>query len=266
MQIYQNLSLHLNVNKSLQKLFLHMNIIKLNATNSTNDYLKDLMRKQFVDNFTVIVTKNQEKGRGQRDSEWYSEVGKNLTFSVLIRDLIVRPSELFSLNVAVAISVLESLNILTRTKSAVKWPNDIMADNKKVAGILIENAIQQSGEIFSIIGIGLNINQIEFKGLKSVTSLKLLEKKEFDLDEVLRIVLEKLQQNIALVRTQKSNLLWDEYLSNLFKKEIPTTFEDSNQQKFMGIIKGVSLNGQLEVLLEDDSIKNFGVKEIKMLY
>jgi BirA family biotin operon repressor/biotin-[acetyl-CoA-carboxylase] ligase len=266
MQIYQNLSLHLNVNKSLQKLFLHMNIIKLNATNSTNDYLKDLMRKQFVDNFTVVVTENQEKGRGQRDSEWFSEAGKNLTFSVLIRDLIVNPSELFSLNVAVANSVFEALQVLTRKKSAVKWPNDIMADNKKIAGILIENAIQQNGEIFSIIGIGLNVNQVDFKDLKSVTSLKLLEGQEFDLDEVLHVTLEKLQQNMALVRTQKNNLLWDEYLDNLFKKEIPTTFEDSNQQKFMGIIKGVSLNGQLQVLLEDDSIKSYGVKEIKMLY
>lgn len=266
MQIYQNLSLHLNVNKSLQKLFLHMNIIKLNATNSTNDYLKDLMRKQFVDNFTVVATKNQEKGRGQRDSEWFSEAGKNLTFSVLIRDLIVDPSGLFSLNVAVANSVFEALQVLTRKKSAVKWPNDIMADNKKIAGILIENAIQQNGEIFSIIGIGLNVNQVDFRGLKSVTSLKLLEKIEFDLDEVLQLTLQKLQQNVAMVRNQKNNLLWDEYLGNLFKKEIPTTFEDSNQQKFMGIIKGVSLNGQLQVLLEDDSIKSYGVKEIKMLY
>ena len=266
MQIYQNLSLHLNVNKSLQKLFLHMNIIKLNATNSTNDYLKDLMRKQFVDNFTVVVTKNQEKGRGQRDSEWFSEAGKNLTFSVLIRDLIVNPSELFSLNVAVANSVFEALQVLTRKKSAVKWPNDIMADNKKVAGILIENAIQQNGEIFSIIGIGLNVNQVDFKSLKSVTSLKILDKKEFDLDEVLHIILGKLQQNIALVRTQKSNLLWEQYQTNLFKREIPITFEDETQQKFMGIIKGVSSTGQLQVLLEDDSIKNYGVKEIKMLY
>ncbi len=243
-----------------------MNIIKLDAINSTNDFLKDLMRKQFVENFTVVVAKDQKKGRGQRESEWVSESGKNLTFSILIRDLIVVPSELFSLNVAVAISVLEALNVLTRKKSAIKWPNDIMADNKKVAGILIENAIQQSGEIFSVIGIGLNVNQIEFEGLSSVTSLKLLDEKEFDLDDILNCILEKLQQNCALIRTQKSDILWGEYLVNLFKKEIPTTFEDLNQQKFMGIIKGVSLNGQLQVLLEDDTIKSYGVKEIKMLY
>ena len=242
-----------------------MNIIKLDATNSTNDYLKHLMRKQFVDNFTIVVTNNQEKGRGQRDAEWHSEAGKNLTFSVLIRDLIMSPTELFALNIAVALSVLETLNKLTSKNCAVKWPNDIMADNKKIAGILIENAIQQNGEIYSVIGIGLNVNQIYFNTINNVTSLKLLESLDYNLDNVLNNVLENLKQNISLVRI-KSDLLWKKYLDNLFKKEIPTTFEDENQQKFMGIIKGVSSVGQLQVLLEDDSIKNYGVKEIKMLY
>ncbi|WP_339888534.1 biotin--[acetyl-CoA-carboxylase] ligase [uncultured Flavobacterium sp.] len=242
-----------------------MNIIKLNATNSTNDYLKDLMRKQFVDNFTIVVANNQEKGRGQRDAEWLSESGKNLTFSVLVRDLIMSPTELFTLNIAVALSVFETLNQLTSKKCAVKWPNDIMADNKKIAGILIENAIQQNGEIYSVIGIGINVNQINFNSISNVTSLKLLENLDFNLDNVLNVLLENLKQTISLVRI-KSDLLWKNYLDNLFKKEIPTTFEDANQQKFMGIIKGVSSIGQLQVLLEDDSIKNYGIKEIKMLY
>jgi BirA family biotin operon repressor/biotin-[acetyl-CoA-carboxylase] ligase len=242
-----------------------MIIIKLNATNSTNDYLKNLMRKQFVDNFTIVVTNNQEKGRGQRDAEWHSEAGKNLTFSVLVRDLIMNPTDLFTLNIAVALSVFETLNQLTSKKCAVKWPNDIMADNKKIAGILIENAIQQNGEILSVIGIGLNVNQINFNSINNVTSLKLLESLDFNLDYVLNSLLENLKQNISLVRN-KSDLLWIKYLENLFKKEIPTTFEDKSLQKFMGIIKGVSSVGQLQVLLEDDSIKNYGVKEIKMLY
>lgn len=243
-----------------------MNIIKLNAINSTNDYLKNLMRNQHVDNFTIVVAYNQEKGRGQRDAVWISEAGKNLTFSVLVRDLIVNPAEIFSLNVAVAISVYETLKGMTKRKIAVKWPNDIMAEDKKIAGILIENAIQQSGEVYSVIGIGLNVNQIDFNNLTKVTSLKLLEKVDFNLDKVLNILLENLQQNISLVRTKKSDLVWHKYLKKLFKKEIPTTFEDKNQQKFMGIIKGVSSNGQLQVILEDDSVKSYGVKEIKMLY
>lgn len=243
-----------------------MNIIKLNATNSTNDYLKDLMRKQYLENYTVVVAKDQQKGRGQRDSEWLSEAGKNLTFSVLVKDLIIEPSALFSLNVAVAISVYETLIGLTRKNIAIKWPNDIMADSKKIAGILIENLIQQKGEIFSIIGIGLNINQNNFGILNHVTSLNLLEKEEFDLDAVLNNLLANLKQNISLISSQKSSILWKVYSDKLFKKEIPTTFEDEHQQKFMGIIKGVSSTGQLQVFLENESIKNFTIKEIKMLY
>lgn len=243
-----------------------MNIIKVNATNSTNDYLKDLMRKQYVENYTIVVANDQQKGRGQRDSEWQSEAGKNLTCSVLVKDLILSANDLFSLNVAVAISVYETLKVLTRKKIAVKWPNDIMADNKKICGVLIENSIQHNGEIFSVIGIGVNINQINYNNLPNVTSLKLLDKSDFDLDRVLNILLENIQQNISLVRNKRSDLLWDTYLKKLFKKEIPATFEDENQQKFMGIIKGVSSSGQLQVMLEDDSIKNYGNKEIKMLY
>lgn len=243
-----------------------MNIIKLNAINSTNDYLKDLMRKQYLENYTVVVAKNQQKGRGQRESEWMSETGKNLTFSVLVKDLILDPSALFSLNIAVANSVYQTLKEVTNKNIAIKWPNDIMAENKKIAGILIENVIQQSGEIFSVIGIGLNVNQKYFGILQSVTSLIIIEGKEFNLDAILNMFLTNLKQNISLISNQKTNFLWKFYLDKLFKREIPTIFEDNDQQKFMGIIKGVSSTGQLQVMLENEAIKNFSVKEIKMLY
>lgn len=243
-----------------------MNIIKLNATNSTNDYLRALYRKQYVENYTVVVAKEQQKGRGQRNSEWFSKAGKNLTFSVLVKDLILNPSTLFSLNVAVAVSVFEFLSELTNKKIAIKWPNDIMAENKKIAGILIENSIQQNGEIVSVIGIGVNINQVSFDNLSRATSLALLENKEFDLDALLNQYLIHLKQNIALISNKKTALVWKTYMAKLFKKEVPTTFEDLKQQKFMGIIKGVSASGQLQVLVENETIKNYAVKEIKMLY
>lgn len=242
-----------------------MHIIKLNATNSTNDYLKDILRNQFLENFTIVVSNKQEKGRGQHGASWQSEDGKNLTFSILIKDLIQNASELFTLNIAIALGVFEAINQLTRTKTAVKWPNDIMADSKKVAGILIENSIQQNGEIYSIVGIGLNVNQLIFDDLPKVTSLQLLENKTFNLDEVLFLLLEHIKHNISLI-VSKPHLLWEKYSTNLFKKEIPSTFEDIHQQKFMGIIKGVSKNGLLQVQLEDELTKEFTIKEIKMLY
>lgn len=243
-----------------------MHIIKLDATNSTNDYLKQLMRNQYLDNYTVVVTKCQKKGRGQLDTSWQSEDYKNLTFSILVKDLIVDNNDIFSLNLAVSLSVFEVLNQLTNQKCAIKWPNDIMADQKKIAGILIENNIHHNGEISSVIGIGLNVNQDFFVNLPKVTSLSILENKFFDLDLVLDLILKELKQKIALIKSNRKEEIWNIYHDVLFKKEIPTTFEDLNQQKFMGIIKGVSKYGKLQVLLEDDTINEFALKEIKMLY
>ncbi|HBK83104.1 MAG TPA: biotin--[acetyl-CoA-carboxylase] ligase [Flavobacterium sp.] len=243
-----------------------MNIIKLNATNSTNDYLKEIVRKQFLENFLVVVANNQLQGKGQRHSKWESEPGKNLTFSVLVRDIIYNPSELFILNAAVACSVFECVAVQTEKKCAIKWPNDIMADGRKISGILIENLIQQNNMPTSIVGIGLNLNQIEFKGLPHVTSLKLLEQKDFDLDLILNQIVNKLKENISMLEKGSVDFLWSKYEANLFRKEIPTTFENHKKEKFMGIIKGVSKTGQLKVLVEDFSMKLFSMKEIKMLY
>lgn len=243
-----------------------MNIIKLDAINSTNDFLKDFARNQFVENLTVVLAVDQQKGKGQRGSEWTSDPGKNLTFSVLIKDLVLDSSMIFNLNIAVTVSLYETLKELTNINIAIKWPNDIMAENSKIAGILIENVFQHTREVYSIVGVGLNVNQISFDLLNNVTSLCLLENKEFDLDSILNIFLLKLKQNISLLKNNQQNILWKIYLEKLFKKNIPTTFEDENKQKFMGIIKGVSLTGQLLVILEDDTIKKFSVKEIKMLY
>ncbi len=242
-----------------------MHIIKLNATNSTNDYLKELVKNQSINNFTIVVANIQEKGRGQRDSKWDSENGKNLTFSLLVKDIDLNISNLFTFNIAVALAIFSTINKFSAKKNAVKWPNDIMADGKKIAGILIENSIQQNGNIYSIIGIGLNVNQVVFENLPNATSLQLIENKSFNLDEILYNLLENLKHYISIF-SSNDKMLWEIYISNLFKKEIPSTFEDKNQQKFMGIIKGVSKNGLLQVLLEDESVKEFAIKEIKMLF
>ena len=243
-----------------------MHIIKLDATNSTNDYLKQLMRYQYLDNYTVVVTKRQKKGRGQLDTSWQSDDHKNLTFSILVRDLIVDNNDIFSLNLAVSLSIFNVVNKLTKKKCAIKWPNDILADQKKIAGILIENNIHHNGEISSVIGIGLNVNQSIFIDLPKVTSLSILENKFFDLDVVLDLILNEFKQKLALIKTNRKEEIWNIYHEVLFKKGIPTTFEDLNQQKFMGIIKGVSKHGKLQVLLENDTINEFALKEIKMLY
>ena len=242
-----------------------MNIIKLSAINSTNDYLKKLMHTQYVENYTIVVAEHQTAGRGQMGSEWQAEAGKNLTFSILIKDLLLDVTAIFNLNAAIAVSVIQALETFSIPGLAIKWPNDILAGNKKIGGILIENNIKSDGEIFSIAGIGLNINQADFEDLPKASSLHLITGKEFDKNAVMLAVMAVIKRNIAALMNRNSAALWEAYHRMLFKKDMPMPFEGRGK-KFMGIIRGVTHNGSLEVLLEDDTIALYSIKEIQMLY
>ena len=129
-----------------------MHIIKLNAIDSTNTYLKELSAKQTVANFTVVVAENQTNGRGQRGANWEVEKGKNLTFSVLKINPSTGPRNQFMLNILVSLSIVKALESFNVPKLSIKWPNDILIDDKKVAGLLA----QQIGDGV-IVGIGLNV-------------------------------------------------------------------------------------------------------------
>lgn len=267
-QSYHFLSLFLNLNIRLKKinLIISMNIIKLDAINSTNDYLKGLLQRQFVENFTIVTAENQTGGRGQMGSEWKIQSGKNLTFSVLVKDLLLEINHIFHLNVAVAVSVIETLSELEIKDCAIKWPNDILAEGKKVGGILIENSIKSDGEIFSIIGIGLNVNQKHFENLPKASSLSKLKNCDFDKEMILISIAKNLYRNISLIRNKNTTQIWEKYHSKLYKKDVPMPFESKNGTKFMGIIQGVDKAGKLNVLLENDTVKSFDIKEVRLLY
>lgn len=243
-----------------------MNIIKLDAINSTNDYLKGLLQKQFVENFTIVTAENQTNGRGQMGSEWKTESGKNLTFSVLVKDLLLEINHIFHLNVAVTLSIVEAISELEIKDIAIKWPNDILAEGKKIGGILIENSIKSDGEIVSVIGIGLNVNQKHFENLPKASSLSLLKNVDFAKDEILISILENLKRNISLILNKNTAEIWEKYHSNLYKRGIPMPFENKDGSKFMGIIRGVDKSGKLEIILENDAVKIFDLKEVSLLY
>ena len=242
-----------------------MKLIKLDAIDSTNEFLKGLSSNQVLKNFTVVTAENQTKGKGQMGSIWNSEPSKNLIMSVLIKDFVTDINQIFDINIAVSVSVIQALELLNIPELSIKWPNDIMSYNKKIGGILIENSIKSDGTIFSIVGLGLNVNQMNFKNLPNASSLAIICNTTFDKEEILLNIVEKMEQNV-LLWNQYSDSFWSEYTNTLFKKGIPMPFEGQNQQIFMGIIQGVSSIGKLEILLENDSISEFDIKEIQMLY
>lgn len=243
-----------------------MNIIKLNATPSTNDFLKQLCAAQVVENHTVVVTENQTRGKGQRGNQWNTKPNKNLTFSILIKETLSQDSSVFDLNVAVSISIIQALEKLRIPKLNIKWPNDILSESKKISGILIENSILNQHSISSVIGVGLNVNQVDFENLPKASSLKKITQKEFDKEEIMLEIAQQIKKNCELIKLNKTAILWENYHNYLFKKDIPSVFENSNGTKFMGIIKQVLKNGKIEILLEDDSVKQFDLKEVGMVY
>jgi BirA family biotin operon repressor/biotin-[acetyl-CoA-carboxylase] ligase len=243
-----------------------MNLIKLDAIDSTNDFLKELSKKEVVENFTVVVTKNQTKGKGQMGTTWNSECGKNLIISILIKDVLKNIDEIFHLNVAVALSVVQVLEEFDLPKLSIKWPNDIMSDTKKLCGILIENSFKSDSKIESVVGIGLNVNQKAFNNLPKAASMLVVMKQEFDLDVILKRINFQIKKNCSLIISNQEDKLWFDFHEYLFKLNVPMPFEDANKNRFMGIIQGVTKDGKLQLILEDDSIKTFGIKEIQMLY
>jgi len=242
-----------------------MNIIKLNAIDSTNTFLKQFAAANECENFTIVTANHQTNGKGQRGSKWEIESGKNLTFSVLykINDF---KTTLFSLNCIVALSVIEGLQLISSKDFKIKWPNDILAENKKIAGILIENSLKSQTEIHSIIGIGINVNQENFTNLPQASSLSLLEHKVFDKEILFKNVINRLKYNLEQLNDVSEDHFWEKYHTYLFKKEVVSTFEDTDGNKFIGKIVKVTFDGKLKVQLENETEMDFDIKEVKMLY
>ncbi|ASV31262.1 biotin--[acetyl-CoA-carboxylase] ligase [Maribacter cobaltidurans] len=243
-----------------------MEIIKLDATESTNSYLKELVKRNTVQDFAVVVAKTQTKGRGQMDSSWQTEPGKNLTFSVLKEMSGFTLDKHFILNMSVALAVYNSLKSLQVPRIKIKWPNDIMSGSFKICGILIENIISGTDLKSAIIGIGLNVNQIHFPGNPKASSLKNKTQKDFDLDELLHALLQNLKSGLSNLEIGSTHEIYKEYQSNLFRRGVASTFQNMNGSTFSGIILGVSKEGMLLVQLENDTLQQFDIKEIKLLF
>jgi BirA family biotin operon repressor/biotin-[acetyl-CoA-carboxylase] ligase len=243
-----------------------MRLIKLNAIDSTNSYLRKLSTDECLEDFTVVTTKKQTNGRGQLGTVWDSESSKNLTISVFKDVSRVYVEHPFLISMVTSLSILRALQTLNIQKLSVKWPNDILSENKKICGILIENVIKQNILKSSIIGIGLNVNQTEFDDLPLASSLKLITGITFHLDEVLKAIVIQLKNYFFLLKNGEYEVLMKEYEANLFRKNKPSTFRDFDGTIFAGIIKSTTISGKLQVLMEDDFIKEFDLKEITLLY
>ena len=239
-----------------------MPIIKLNATDSTNVYLKELVLSQPLEDFTVVSAELQRKGRGQIGADWHSEKGRNLTVSVLKKLMNFDVENQFNLNCIVSLAVYEVLSELSVPDLSVKWPNDILSGNQKICGILIENMLKGKQINLSIIGIGLNVNQTDFKNLEKATSIKLQLGHNLDLDELIQHLLNRLKFNFSL----GSNKIAESYKEKLFRLNKLSIFKNVKGEEFHGVIRGIDANGHLLVETKKAELKKFSLKEVSLLY
>ena len=215
---------------------------------------------------SCIVAKKQLQGRGQRGTTWEAEEGKNLTFSVFLPRPGIDPAHQFLLSATVAISLISALEKFDLPRLRIKWPNDILSANQKIAGILIENILAEGKVMGSIIGVGLNVNQEEFKDLPQAGSMKTVTKKDFDRDEVLQVVLQDLEMAFRDLAEENSAEILNSYQKHLFRRLVPSTFKKPDGKLFTGMIKGVTPTGKLLVQTEEEVTAEFDLKEVSLCY
>ncbi|MCK7591993.1 biotin--[acetyl-CoA-carboxylase] ligase [Subsaxibacter sp. CAU 1640] len=243
-----------------------MRIIKLNAIDSTNSYLRRLSTEEMLEDYTIVTADHQTDGRGQMGTNWASQEGKNLTVSVFKDVSFLKIEHSFYISISVSLAVFKALEMFQIRRLKIKWPNDILSENKKIAGILIENVIKQNQLQASVIGLGLNVNQTEFEGLPNASSLLLISGKVLDLDEVLNEILKQLHIYFQKLENGYLKKLKQEYENQLFRKGKPSTFMNMHGEFFTGIILGISDSGNLKLQTEKDEELEFDLKEISLIY
>jgi BirA family biotin operon repressor/biotin-[acetyl-CoA-carboxylase] ligase len=243
-----------------------MRIIKVNATNSSNEFARELYRGNTAFEPVCVVAREQTKGRGQRGSGWISNAGENLTFSVLYPKIKVNVNHQFLMSATVSLAILKVLNKFNVPALKVKWPNDIMSARYKISGILIENILKNNEIAASIIGVGLNVNQTEFPGLPQASSLKLATGINFNLDELLKKITDEFEEKLTEIAAEAETSILEEYAKNMFRRDLVSTFQLPNGTYLTGIIRGVTKSGRLNLEIEDSVFKTFDLKEIKLMY
>lgn len=227
---------------------------------STNDYIINLYKNSSFKNTLTVIAKNQTKGRGRMGKIWFSDSDKGLTFSFSLK--LDSKINLFDINMLTSLSIVNLLRALNISAS-IKYPNDIVHNNKKISGLLIE-LIKVDSEPYCIVGVGLNINNSVFpKNLLDSTSVYQVTQSLFDVDEVFNLLMQILQKNMSLYLENKMSIK-KSYFSALWgaQEYVPCLLKG---QKVSVKILSITKNGFLSILIRDKGINTVNANDIKFL-
>ena len=234
---------------------MQYHLLHFKEIDSTNSYLKNTYR--LLDNFTFVSTDYQSKGKGREDRVWQSESGENLMFSFLIKnEELMKQSSILS--ILTAVEVAKEIEMFGIDNVGIKWPNDVLINDKKVCGILLEGQVPE----YLIIGVGLNVNQKEFPdGLRRpATSLSLEANQDVEIEELK----ERLFKNVV---NDFSNLKTNDYLeyfrshNYLQNKRVRVLI---NNEPFIGEVVGIDDSFCLQIL-SNDMLLHIDSGEIEIL-
>jgi BirA family transcriptional regulator, biotin operon repressor / biotin---[acetyl-CoA-carboxylase] ligase len=221
-----------------------MNIVHIDKVDSTNNYAITALRGGEVPEGTVFLTFRQTQGRGQAINVWESEPFKNLTFSLVLHPGFMQASDQFLISRAVSLGIVHFLDPKAANVS-VKWPNDILADNRKIAGVLLENSIIGNTLGWTVAGIGLNLNQESFKDyLPEAVSLKMITGLTYDAELCLDGLLSSIMIMYNRLKEGEYGTITDEYHQRLYGMGQILTFRASGRI-FEATIAGTDEYGRL---------------------
>jgi len=239
-------------------------VIKVKSVDSTNNYAAKLLNQTKVPFGTVIMAHYQTNGKGQRNTIWSSNGGDNLLMSVLL-DLSFMPSEkIFFLSKSIALAIRAAVVDVIGVESNLKWPNDVLIDNKKIAGVLIENQWNNSNIVSSVVGVGLNVNQVDFQESFSATSLKKITNKNYNVDNILKVLCKKLNKYYNQLASLNFDNIDIEYHQHLVNYNKFCEFEENNIL-FNAKVKGVNQQGELMLEFTNGDVKSYELKQITQL-
>lgn len=244
-----------------------MEFIKLKTIGSTNDFLKTYNRGHSIKNFTIVSTENQTNGKGQRNKKWTSEPNKNLTFSILIKDIAQFKLNIFILNVIISNCLYNfTQNLIPKSKVSIKWPNDIFIRNNKISGILIELIHKTDQSIDAIVGIGFNVNQTQFTQNPNATSLAIVTNTTtYKIDELTLDISSIIKNKVINFDPKQLETEVIMYNQNLYKRNIPSLFKTSNNKTFMGQIVEVTIDGKIHIIDEENTTRTYQNGTIQLI-
>lgn len=237
-----------------------MNIIKVDATNSTSTLIASLFRSGVIEIPSALYTNDQTGGRGRLERPWNSEPGKNLTISYVLPDFGSSPKSVFRAMRQITWSVLEILEASGIPDLSVKWPNDIMAGDRKIAGILIERSLRQGKSSFVIVGIGLNVNQVNFNEEFKATSMGELTQRVFEIDPLAY----GLSDSIVNHLLQDQEITIDQFHSKLYGINQMHRWQ-LGDKVIEATLLGVTEEGLALLSSSESKILSFTSEEIRML-